>query len=174
MNTRVEFAGIAAVSRSPYAASGGITSWRTPPARIPKTPTAPLGAMRVGAPWVGATWVGGTFDRPPVPLDAAIVLAPAGEIVPPALGALDRGGVLVLGGIHMSDLPSFPYSAIYGERAIVSVTNNTRADARDFLAEAPGVVTTHVRTFPFEHANEALLALEDDAIRGAAVLLAPA
>jgi propanol-preferring alcohol dehydrogenase len=122
---------------------------------------------------LGAQWVGGTFDRPPVPLDAAIVFAPAGEIVPAALGALDKGGALVLGGIHMSDLPSFPYAAIYGERSVLSVANNTREDARDFLAEAPGRVRTHVQPFAFEQANEALIALKHDAIRGAAVLLAP-
>jgi propanol-preferring alcohol dehydrogenase len=122
---------------------------------------------------LGARWVGGTLERPPVPLDAAIVFAPAGEIVPAALGALDKGGVLVLGGIHMSDVPSFPYAAIYGERCVLSVANNTRADARDFLAEAPGRVRTHVEPLAFERANEALVALKHDAIRGAAVLLAP-
>src|SRR5690242_9201809 len=72
---------------------------------------------------LGARWVGGTLDRPPVPLDAAIVFAPAGEIVPAALGALDKGGTLVLGGIHMSDIPSFPYAALYGERCMLSVAN---------------------------------------------------
>jgi propanol-preferring alcohol dehydrogenase len=121
---------------------------------------------------LGASWVGGTLERPPVPLDAAIVFAPAGEIVPAALAALDKGGVLVLGGIHMSDVPSFPYAAIYGERCVLSVANNTREDARDFLAEAAGCVRTHVRAFAFQEANEALLALKEDAIRGAAVLLA--
>jgi propanol-preferring alcohol dehydrogenase len=123
---------------------------------------------------LGARWVGGTLDRPPVPLDAAIVFAPAGEIVPAALGALDKGGVVVLGGIHMSDVPSFPYAAIYGERCVLSVANNTREDARDFLAEAPGRVRTHVQPFAFEHVNEALIALKRDAIRGAGVVLAPA
>jgi alcohol dehydrogenase, propanol-preferring len=123
---------------------------------------------------LGARWVGGTLDRPPVALDAAIVFAPAGEIVPAALRALDKGGVLVLGGIHMSDVPSFTYDAIYGERCVLSVANNTRADAREFLAEAPGRVRTHVEPFPFEQANEALLALKTDAIRGAAVLVRPA
>jgi propanol-preferring alcohol dehydrogenase len=120
---------------------------------------------------LGAAWVGGTFDRPPVVLDAAIVFAPAGEIVPAALAALDKGGALVLGGIHMSDVPSFPYSAIYGERTVLSVANNTRDDARDFLAEAHGRVRTHVQPFRFEDANEALIALAHDAIRGAAVLV---
>jgi len=122
---------------------------------------------------LGARWVGGTFERPPVALDAAIVFAPAGEIVPAALAALDKGGTLVLGGIHMSDVPSFPYAAIYGERVVLSVANNTRADARDFLAEAPGRVRTRVEPFAFERAPEALIALKHDAVRGAAVLLAP-
>lgn len=122
---------------------------------------------------LGAAWVGGTLERPPHPLDAAIVFAPAGEIVPAALAALDKGGTLVLGGIHMSDVPSFPYAAIYGERCVLSVANNTREDARAFLAEAPGRVHTHVQPFPFDQANEALSALAHDAIRGAAVLVAP-
>jgi len=122
---------------------------------------------------LGARWIGGTFERPPVPLDAALVFAPAGEVVPAALAALDKGGTLVLGGIHMSDVPSFPYAAIYGERVVLSVANNTRADAREFLAEAPGRVRTRVEPFAFEQAPEALIALKHDAVRGAAVLLAP-
>ncbi len=121
---------------------------------------------------LGATWVGGTFDQPPVALDAAIIFAPAGEIVPPALQALDKGGRLVCGGIHMSDIPSWPYRLLYGERSITSVTNNTRDDGRAFLHEAGEVgVQTHVRTFPLEEANDALIALKHDAIRGAAVLM---
>jgi propanol-preferring alcohol dehydrogenase len=122
---------------------------------------------------LGACWVGDTFDVPPAKLDAAIVFAPAGEIVPPALAALDKSGTLVLGGIHMSDIPTFPYAAIYGERRIVSVANNTRDDARAFLAEAPGRVRIHAQPFVFERANEALAALAHDAIRGAAVLVMP-
>ena len=122
---------------------------------------------------LGAAWVGGTLDRPPVPLDAAIMFAPAGEIVPAALAALDKGATLVLGGIHMTNIPSFPYAAIYGERGVVSVANNTRQDAREFLGEAPGRVRTHVHPFAFEEANEALIALKRDAIRGAAVLVMP-
>lgn len=120
---------------------------------------------------LGAAWVGGTIDAPPVALDAAIVFAPAGEIVPAALGALDRGGRLVLGGIHMSPIPSIEYGDLYWERVIRSVANNTRADAREFLSEAAEVgVTTHVRRFPLDEANDALIALKHDAIRGAAVL----
>jgi propanol-preferring alcohol dehydrogenase len=121
---------------------------------------------------LGAVWVGGTLDEPPVKLDAAIIFAPAGELVPPALRALDKGGVLVLGGIHMSPIPQFEYSLIYGERVIRSVANNTRADGHEFLAEAARIpVHSHTQTFPLEEANEALIALKHDAIRGAAVLV---
>jgi propanol-preferring alcohol dehydrogenase len=121
---------------------------------------------------LGATWVGGTIDDPPVKLDASIIFAPAGEIVPPALKALDNSGVLVLGGIHMSPIPSIDYSLIYGERIIRSVANNVRADGREFLDEAARVpVQSHVQTFPLHEANEALYALKNDAIRGAAVLM---
>lgn len=121
---------------------------------------------------LGAAWTGGATEEPPVKLDAAIIFAPAGELVPAALAALDKGGTLVLGGIHMSDIPSFPYQLIYGERAVRSVANNTRADGREFLAEAARVpVRTHVETFPLEQANDALNALKHDAIRGAGVLV---
>jgi alcohol dehydrogenase, propanol-preferring len=121
---------------------------------------------------LGATWVGGTTDEPPYKLDASIIFAPAGELIPVALKAINKGGTVVLGGIHMSQIPSFPYSLIYGERTLRSVANNTRADGREFLAEAATIpVHTHVETFPFEQANEALLALKNDAIRGAAVLV---
>lgn len=120
---------------------------------------------------LGATWVGGTVERPPVPLDASIVFAPVGELVPSALSHLDRGGTLVLGGIHMSDLPRMPYALLYGERTVRSVTNNTREDGRAFLDEAARVgVRTHVERFPFEAANEALIALKSRGVRGAALL----
>ena len=120
---------------------------------------------------LGAAWVGDTFDRPPVKLDAAIIYAPAGEIVPAALGALDRGGRLVLAGIHMSPTPPIEYRDLYWERVVCSVANNTREDGRDFLEEAARVgVQTHVQTFPLAEANEALIALKHDAIKGAAVL----
>ena len=120
---------------------------------------------------LGAAWVGDAVDEPPVKLDASIIFAPAGELVPVALNALDTGGTLVLGGIHMSPIPSFEYSLIYGERMIRSVANNTRADGREFLLEAARIpVHTHVQTFPFDQANEALIALKNDAIRGAGVL----
>jgi len=120
---------------------------------------------------LGAVWTGGTLDVPPKRLDAAIVFAPAGEIVPAALGALRKGGRLILGGIHMSDIPSFPYSLLYQERTIRSVANNTREDGHEFLrlaAEIP--VKTHVQVYPLAEANRALNALKNDAISGVAVL----
>jgi propanol-preferring alcohol dehydrogenase len=121
---------------------------------------------------LGASWVGDTFEAPPVKLDAAIIFAPAGEIVPVALKALDRDGRLVLGGIHMSAIPEFPYRDIYWERVIRSVANNTRADGREFIAEAvKAKIQTHTRVYPLAEANEALLALKLDAIKGAGVLL---
>ena len=121
---------------------------------------------------LGAVWVGDTFDRPPVPLDAAIVFAPAGEIVPAALEALEKGGALVLGGIYMSPIPQFEYRLLYGERLVRSTANNTRADGREFLREAVAAgLRTSVRTFPLADANEALIALKHDAIRGAGVLV---
>ena len=120
---------------------------------------------------LGAAWVGDTFDQPPVKLDAAIIFAPAGEIVPAALKALDKGAALVLGGIHMSPIPQFEYPLIYGERMIRSVANNTREDGREFLREAAAIsVRTSVEEFSLEDANDALIALKHDAIKGAAVL----
>jgi propanol-preferring alcohol dehydrogenase len=120
---------------------------------------------------LGATWVGDTAEDPPVKLDTAIIFAPAGELVPAALKALAKGGTLVLGGIHMTSIPSFDYSLIYGERSIRSVANNTRADGREFLLEAARIpVRTHVQTFAFQQVNEALIALKHDAIRGAGVV----
>jgi propanol-preferring alcohol dehydrogenase len=120
---------------------------------------------------LGAVWASGTFDDPPKKLDAAIVFAPAGEIVPAALKALKKGGALVLGGIHMSRIPSFDYQLLYHERVIRSVANNTRKDGEDFLriaAEIP--IRTHVQIFPLSEANRALNVLKNDAIPGAAAL----
>jgi propanol-preferring alcohol dehydrogenase len=120
---------------------------------------------------LGAAWAGGTFDEPPKKLDAAIVFAPAGEIVPAALKALKKGGVLVLGGIHMSPIPSFNYDLLYQERMIRSVANNTRQDGEDFLRVAAEIpIRTHVQMFALREANRALNALKNDAIPGAAVL----
>jgi alcohol dehydrogenase, propanol-preferring len=120
---------------------------------------------------LGAKWAGGTLDAPPEKLDAAIIFAPAGEIVPAALQALRKGGRLILGGIHMSDIPSFSYDLLYEERMIRSVANNTRRDGEEFLALAAKIpIHTHVQVFPLSEANRALNALKNDAIEGAAVL----
>jgi propanol-preferring alcohol dehydrogenase len=120
---------------------------------------------------LGAAWAGGAKDAPSEQLDAAIIFAPAGELVPPALAALKKGGTVVLGGIHMSDIPSFAYPLIYQERSIRSVANNTRQDGHDFMRVAAEIpVRTEVQIFPLDQANQALHALKHDGIRGAAVL----
>ncbi len=122
---------------------------------------------------LGAEWAGGSDERPPEDLDAAILFAPAGELVPTALAALSKGGTVVCAGIHMTDIPSFPYELLWSERRIRSVANLTRADGEEFLALAPRVpVRTEVETFPLAEANEALDRLRAGRIRGAAVLLA--
>ncbi len=121
---------------------------------------------------MGAEWAGDTATAPPEELDAAIIFAPAGELVPAALKAVAKGGVVVCAGIHMSDIPSFPYDELWGERVIRSVANLTRRDGEDFLALAPLVpVHTEVELFPLEQANEALERLRGGTIRGAAVLM---
>jgi len=121
---------------------------------------------------LGAVWAGGADELPPEPLDAAIIFAPVGPLVPAALRAVDRGGVVVCAGIHMSDIPSFPYSILWEERVIRSVANLTRADGEEFLALAPQVpVRTEVTPFPLERANEALTALREGAFDGAAVIV---
>src|SRR5579884_228761 len=120
---------------------------------------------------LGAVWFGGSFDVPPQKLDAAIIFAPAGELVPAALKTLKKGGLVVLGGIHMSPIPQFEYGLLYFDRVIRSVANNTRRDGEDFLkiaAEIP--IRTETQLFPLEDANAALNALKHDEIRGAAVL----
>jgi propanol-preferring alcohol dehydrogenase len=122
---------------------------------------------------LGAKWAGGTLDAPPVKLDAAIVFAPAGEIVPAALKVLRKGGRLILGGIHMSPIPSFAYDLLYQERMIRSVANNTRRDGEEFLSLAAEVpIHSKVQVYPLAEANRALNALKNDAISGAAVLRA--
>jgi propanol-preferring alcohol dehydrogenase len=116
---------------------------------------------------LGAKWVGDSLAEPPVKLDAAIVFAPAGEIVPAALKVLREGGTLILGGIRMSPIPSFDYDLLYQERVVRSVANNTRQDGEEFLriaAEIP--IETHVQLFPLAEANRALNALKNDAIWG--------
>jgi propanol-preferring alcohol dehydrogenase len=121
---------------------------------------------------LGAIWAGGSNELPPVKLDAAIIFAPAGELVPQALRAVGKGGTVVCGGIHMSDIPSFPYAILWEERSVCSVANLTRRDGEEFMALAPKVpVRTEIETFPLEEANEALNRLRTGKIRGAAVLL---
>jgi alcohol dehydrogenase, propanol-preferring len=120
---------------------------------------------------LGAEWAGDSGEAPPEPLDAAILFAPAGELVPRALRAVDRGGTVVCAGIHMSDIPSFPYRILWEERVVRSVANLTRKDAEEFLALAPRVpVRTEVEVFGLARANEALDRLRAGRIRGAAVL----
>jgi propanol-preferring alcohol dehydrogenase len=121
---------------------------------------------------LGARWAGDSAASPPEPLDAAILFAPVGALVPAALRATAKGGTVVCAGIHMSDIPSFPYDILWGERKVVSVANLTRRDGVEFLALAPKVpVRTEVETFPLAQANEALARLRDGRITGAAVLV---
>lgn len=121
---------------------------------------------------LGATWAGGSDEAPPEELDAAIIFAPVGSLVPAALRAVAKGGAVVCAGIHMSDIPSFPYALLWGERSVRSVANLTRRDGEEFLDLAPKVpVRTEVVPFPLDAANEALDALREGEIRGAAVLV---
>jgi propanol-preferring alcohol dehydrogenase len=121
---------------------------------------------------LGATWAGGSDELPPDELDAAIIFAPVGSLVVAALRAVRKGGRVICGGIHMSDIPSFPYSLLWGERSILSVANLTRGDARSFLNLAPQVpVRTETQSFWMSNANEALTRLRSGRIRGAAVLV---
>jgi propanol-preferring alcohol dehydrogenase len=120
---------------------------------------------------LGAVWAGGSDEMPPEELDAAIIFAPVGELVPPALRALGKGGTVVCAGIRMTDIPAFPYELLWGERMVRSVANLTRHDGEEFLALAPQVpVRTEVEVFPLEQANEALDRLRRGDIRGSAVL----
>jgi alcohol dehydrogenase, propanol-preferring len=121
---------------------------------------------------LGAEWAGDALGPPPEELDAALIFAPAGELVPAALRAVAKGGTVVCGGIHMSDIPQMPYELLWGERTLRSVANLTRADGEEFLALAPLVpVRTEVETFPLGDANEALDRLRSGRIRGSAVLV---
>ena len=121
---------------------------------------------------LGAMWAGDTAAGPPEELDAAILFAPAGELVPLALGHVRKGGTVVCAGIHMSDIPSFPYERIWGERVVRSVANLTRADGEEFLSVAPQVpVRTEVEALPLAQANEALDRLRAGNVRGALVLV---
>jgi len=129
-------------------------------------------AARKFARGLGACWAGDSNQEPPVSLDAAIIFAPAGELVPAALRAVHKGGIVVCGGIHMSDIPSFPYSDLWGERTICSVANLTRKDGRQFLALAPKVpVHTETKPYALEQANLALEDLRLGRLNGAAVLM---
>ena len=120
---------------------------------------------------LGAVWAGGSDESAPVELDAAILFAPVGGLVPAALGAVRKGGTVVCAGIHMSDIPAFPYELLWGERVVRSVANLTREDGVELFRVAPRVpVETSVRTFPLERANEALEALRRGELEGAAVL----
>jgi alcohol dehydrogenase, propanol-preferring len=120
---------------------------------------------------LGAEWAGASGDDPPEPLDAALIFAPVGELVPTALRALAKGGTVVCAGIHMSDIPSFPYELLWGERSVRSVANLTRRDGQEFLELAPRVpVRTEIEPFPLEAVNEALAELRGGIIRGAAVI----
>lgn len=121
---------------------------------------------------LGAVWAGGSDQPPPEPLDAALIFAPVGGLVPQALRAVAKGGVVVCAGIHMSDIPSFPYEILWGERVLRSVANLTRRDGEEFLALAPQVpVRTTVQAYPLEEANRALEDLRAGRIHGAAVLV---
>jgi propanol-preferring alcohol dehydrogenase len=121
---------------------------------------------------LGAEWAGASEDQPPEPLDAAIIFAPVGALVPAALRAVKKGGRVVCGGIHMSDIPSFPYALLWEERHVMSVANLTRNDAREFLDVAPKAgVRCEVTRYPLVRANEALSDLRDGRLQGAAVLV---
>ena len=120
----------------------------------------------------GAAWAGESGERPPVPLDAAIIFAPAGELVPAALKAVAKGGSVICAGIHMSDIPTFPYSILWGERVVRSVANLTRRDGEEFLELASRVtIATQVNPFALGDANQALTALRSGSIQGTAVLV---
>jgi alcohol dehydrogenase, propanol-preferring len=120
---------------------------------------------------LGAVWAGDSSQTPPAQLDAAIIFAPVGALVPAALGSCAKGGVVVCAGIHMTDIPSFPYRQLWGERCIRSVANLTRADGEELLSLAPRVpVKTEVTVFPLEQANEALDSVRNGTVDGAAVL----
>jgi propanol-preferring alcohol dehydrogenase len=121
---------------------------------------------------VGAEWAGDSHGPPPEELDAALIFAPVGALVPAALRAVSKGGSVVCGGIHMSDIPAFPYELLWGERTLRSVANLTRADGEEFLALAPRVpVRTEVESFALERTNEALSRLRSGELRGAAVVV---
>jgi propanol-preferring alcohol dehydrogenase len=121
---------------------------------------------------MGAEWAGASTSAPPEPLDAAIIFAPVGALIPAALRAVAKGGTVVCAGIHMSEIPAFSYDLLWGERTLRSVANLTRQDGLEFLEEAPRVpVRTDVEAYPLERANEAIAAVRSGRVRGAAVLV---
>jgi propanol-preferring alcohol dehydrogenase len=121
---------------------------------------------------LGAVWAGGSDEDPPEPLDSALIFAPDGRLVPAALKAVRKGGRVVCGGIHMSDIPTFPYDRLWGERAVLSVANLTREDAHSFFKIVPQAgIVTHTRTYPLSQANEAIAAHRSGVLQGAAVLV---
>jgi propanol-preferring alcohol dehydrogenase len=121
---------------------------------------------------LGAIWAGGSEDTPPTLLDAAIIFAPVGSLIPPALKALKKGGIVVCAGIYMTDIPSFPYSILWEERVIRSVANLTRKDGEEFLALAPKIpIRTETNPYPLEQANQALDDLRCGRFSGSAVLM---
>jgi propanol-preferring alcohol dehydrogenase len=121
---------------------------------------------------LGAVWAGGSDQPPPAALDAALVFAPVGALVPAALAAVRKGGRVVCAGIHMSEIPAFPYELLWGERTLASVANLTRSDGRELLELAPRIpLRPEVEVFPLGRANEALEALRHGRLRGAAVLV---
>ena len=123
---------------------------------------------------LGAVWAGASEEKPPKLLDGAIIFAPVGPLVPLALAALKKGGTLVLGGIHMTEIPAMPYSLLWGERVVRSVANLTRQDAIDFLQIAPRIpIRPHVTTFDLADANAAIERLREGKLTGAAVLVPP-
>ena len=141
-------------------------------ARSMPSPGPATSPRRTSRKSLGAVWAGGSDEMPPETLDAAIIFAPVGALVPSALKAVRKGGVVVCGGIHMSDIPSFPYEILWEERMLRSVANLTRADAREFLALAPNIpVKTSVTPMPLHAANEALARLRHGELTGAAVLV---
>ena len=145
-----------------------------PPSRPPAVRLHPPGrpAAQDFARSLGAEWAGGSDQPPPEPLDAALIFAPVGALVPAALAATKKGGTVVSGGIHMSDIPSFPYRILWEERVLRSVANLTRRDAEEFLALAPEAgIRTETVTYPLARANDALADLRNGALQGAAVLI---
>jgi propanol-preferring alcohol dehydrogenase len=123
---------------------------------------------------LGAAWAGSSSENPPEPLDAAIIYAPVGELVPAALASVRKGGIVVCAGIHMSDIPSFPYRLLWQERQIVSVANLTRQDGVTFLAfAAEAGIETRTKTYPLDQANSALADLRDGRLEGAALAEVP-